>query len=228
MRRLTKVLLRRGLAAVLLAVIVGGTGFGIGYILLNDDGEATAQRGDTAEERIATIEAEFGLPQFVGTMNGIRFIADGVPGLAESFSPKCRENAAGGSNIRDAEPSELAGSDLDFSPGYLPSGSTPNAVVVNACEDDIIAVSKDYVVAPEAGQLLIRRRSGPPIVGAFAPAERMEAITVRGRYDGVAVEPAFPGDRAAVIFSDGRSVWSVHGVGVPFGELVEVAEGVAD
>jgi len=137
------------------------------------------------------------------------------------WSTKCTDKTV----VRDASEAEGVGSRLNFLVTYLPVGFTQNYVAVNACADDVIAFSRNYL-NPSKAMVQVYRKAGPPSFQvANYPADRLEARTLGGR-PALIAHPLVPNGRTAIYLRDDISGFLISGMQVSLDELVKVAEGI--
>jgi hypothetical protein len=173
------------------------------------------------ERRRAEDEAK---PRFEGEVNGIQI-------YPTSAAPPPRQWACS-----DAKPEEVqhvsmdavAGTPMDIVPGYLPddaeelSTTLPPAI----CKGTIAYVEREWIIRPEGGDIFIARRQGERTIDWDAPAERIAAATVAGK-PAVLVKPLFErDDYAGVIIVEDFGITVVRVFGLPFDEIVRIAEGL--
>lgn len=143
---------------------------------------------------------------------------------------------------RELELADVAGSPLDFEPGYLPEGVTLLQGRASSCGDTVVFVEKQYhvptvegggpgLVQQSGGVISVRRIMRPnDRIHIVGPADRFEPITVQGK-PGVMLRPPEPPGVAAGAFegtivikepSGGFTV--VQGGGLAWDEVVKLAQ----
>lgn len=143
-------------------------------------------------------------------------------------------------------PDEIAaavnGTAVDIRPAYLPEGVELEMQEARACQGQVINLVRGYVVEsrPDPGGTLIPAWAGGGITisrtltsksqfSLIGVAERVHAATIGG-YPAVLVEPLTPLGydigigSAHIVVRDGETVTSIEGDGLPFGELLAIAE----
>jgi Domain of unknown function (DUF4367) len=166
---------------------------------------------------MATLAAK---PRFVGVMNGIRFFpVNESSEFVRTRSPKCTTNP-----VKDAPPELERASPLNFTTGYLPTGTSLIGHFASACGDDVISLASDY--RGPVGPLAIYRYSGPAAYfGRFA-GEQMQALTINGR-PAVIIEEKRPGGaHHTVVMSDEKGMWTISGMDMSRAEIIRIAEGI--
>ena len=164
-------------------------------------------------------------PVFEGTLNGITFGPHSREPSPAQMSPKCVLSNSGIGNVktdvvRDDE-SFVVASVLDFEFTYLPAGARFSYVAASRCEDDVIAIQREYSL-PDGHTFYVVRKKGPAYYVPNVPLafSRLTATSIGGRP--AVVQEAWP---YALYMVDASSSWEVSGLS-PQGDLVKVAEGL--
>jgi hypothetical protein len=224
---MARLALRKKLVLLALAgvVLVGVTG--LVFLRLT----AAAQPPDPDRAQLPARFGDFSRkPLFAGELNGFTFFnpADfDHDALLRQWSDKCRRTGVS-SNIRDAAAEEVAGSRLNFTPGYLPPGTKLLGTRASACEDQVINVGRMYLIGRPDGQrafVNILRQAGPPLTPAVAPGDYLRPTVVGGR-PAVILEPLVSGAPMVVFMRDQLGMWQVACRNLPEAECVRIAEGV--
>jgi hypothetical protein len=229
---------------LMLLLMIGGGAFLAGRVFLADKGQAeaevalplpTIEPGPSLPESAPTVAestpalAEQGPPKpFEGELNGFTFYNPAnfdTWALLRAWSPKCSGSVTTGTNVRYATGEEGIASRLNFAVTYLPPGAEQAYVAVSACEDDVIAMSREYTV--QGGIVQVGRVSGPPYVLSAVPRDLLEATTIGGR-PAVISKPLIsnPKGRMAIYMRDHFSVWTISGFQISLEVLIKVADGV--
>ena len=164
------------------------------------------------------------LPVFEGTLNGITFGPHAREPSPAQMSPKCVLGSSGVGNVktdvvRDDE-SFVVSSPLDFEFTYLPAGARFSYVAASRCEDDVIAIQREYNL-PDTSFYVVRKK-GPAYYVPHVPLQfsYLTPTTIAGRPAVLQEAPMQP----EVYMLDVGSSWEVAGLGLQ--ELIKVAEGL--
>jgi len=128
-------------------------------------------------------------------------------------------------------PEEVAGSELDISPSYLPPGTKFLEMEAVACGGQLSTVVSRYWVEPDpvsmrfGGNLRFVRYRGEHYAELYVAADRVEAGTVKGR-PAVFVRPLTDDGfgESFVIVAEDFGITFIEGNGITFDELLRVAE----
>jgi hypothetical protein len=163
---------------------------------------------------------------FRGEINGFRFTTPEDTSVRLLPEPCNRPdwNRDAGS----ASASEVAGSGLNFSVGYMPSDWRLSAETGLKCSGVVTSVVRNYTQGGAGTYkaeetFFVARISGEPNVIANAAFEKLTPLTISGR-ESVIIEAATPGSRTVLFMRDDASLWYV--AGAQRDEVLAIAQGL--
>jgi len=165
-------------------------------------------------------------PRFEGVVNGIRL----YPTNAEPAV--YRESACNYVKSEEREyvtMSEVAGTPMEITPTYLPTGAEETSPMwpPMICKGILASVERQWVIRDEGARFFIARRQGEHAADTTASADRISAATIGGK-PAVLVEPITPDGygHSMVIVAEDFGITVIVAFGLPLEETVKIAEGL--
>jgi len=232
-------LLEIGLALCVLAGVASGSFLGARHFIRGGAAEAQPPTEEEITERarqfIDATEAERNKPPFSGVFNGIRIVPPSPDDPASQPKTPCwYAREAGRENPQVLPIEATVGTPFEVSPSYLPPGAVEKLDLdegegpVVAC-DGKLSYSQRMWFFPDTtgGYVAITKIGGEHAVEGRASADRLQAITVRGK-PAVAILPLTPDGEGpgGVIIAEDFGITVVGGVEFPIEVYIAVAEGL--